>query len=317
MNTRSTISIIVVILILGGIYAITSYQSGVRTQEHVLALDSDDTASVTRAMEALGSQGPGIVPRIEPLLTSDNPLVRSRAVVLIGMCGNSGDSAILLPLVKSDGDNFVRRDVTVALGKLGGEGVVPALLTIVADEEEEMPVRAGAASALGALETVEAVPALLKALGTRPPAAEPSPDEDADEEEFEDLTEPLRVAAAKALGRLQFAKGIEALRAAADEAIEPADVVRIAAVYALGDIAVGNDNDAELRQVVEGLVAAYADSVGDVRIAAVQSLGKVRFVPEALHAPVSRLLSDAEDDAHYWVREAAKESRRNIGPLEV
>jgi HEAT repeat protein len=317
VNTRSTISIIVVILILGGIYAITSYQIGVRTQEHVSALDSDDTASVTRAMDALGSQSPGIVPRIEPLLTNDDPLVRSRAVVLIGMCGTSGDSAVLLPLLKSDGDKFVRRDVTVALGKLGGEGVVPALMTVVADEQEEMSVRAGAATALGALETLEAVPALLKALDTRPPAAEPSPDENADEEEVEDLSRPLRVAAAEALGHLQFAKGLDALRAAADEATEPADVVRIAAVYALGDIAVGNDNDEELRQITEGLVAAYADSVGDVRIAAVQSLGKVRFFPEALHAPVSQLLSDAEDDAHYWVREAARQSRRNIEPLEV
>ena len=110
---------------------------------------------------------------------------------------------------------------------------------------------------------------------------------------------------------------IVGLREAANETEETAPAVRVAATYALGDLSTYSDDEKALSEAIEGLLAACGDSTGDVRIAAVQSLGRVQLIPKVLEAGVSRALTNAEQDAHFWVRQAAVEARRSLGPLDV
>lgn len=320
MNTRSITAIAVLIVVLGGVYAVTTYQGAAKIREHVQALDGDDTAAATRAIEALSGQGERAVPMVEPLLTNSNPLVRSNAVMLIGMCGNAEDGSQLAPLLQADDDDYVRRDIVLALGNLGAKQTAPALITVLGNENENMLVREGAATALGALEATDAVDPLLAALATRPPASAPQPsDEETDEApaqvEDTDTTQALRLAAAIALGRLQVAEAVEGLCQATNEEVETAPSVRVAAAYALGDLTLGHEDEKGLSATIEGLLMACNDSIGDVRIAAVQSLGKMRGLPESMQTKIDQALTNAEEDTHYWVREAAKDARRNLGPL--
>ena len=316
MNTRSIMSIVIVIVVLAGVYAITAYQGGVRLQDHILALDGDDTAAASRAIETLAGQGRRVVHMVEPLLTNPNPLVRSNAVTLIGMCGTADASDVLLPLLNSDEDQYVRRDVIVALGKLADGQTAPVLVAVLSDQQEEIFVRVAAATALGQLESADAEGPLLDALASRPPAPAPAED-DEDQPVADDTTLSLRVAAASALARLQSTQVIVGLRAAANETEETAPAVRVAATYALGDLSTYSDDEKALSEAIEGLLAACGDSTGDVRIAAVQSLGRVQLIPKVLEAGVSRALTNAEQDAHFWVRQAAVEARRSLGPLDV
>jgi HEAT repeat protein len=125
------------------------------------------------------------------------------------------------------------------------------------------------------------------------------------------------LAAAVALGYLQSLEAVEGLAQAADESIEIASSVRVAAMYALGDLAARNEKESEQLTALEGMLLACGDSVGDVRIAAMQSLGKVSIVPESIQPRVAQALTSAEEDTHFWVREAAKAARSNLGPLGV
>ena len=317
---RTATVIVVILVILGAVYGITVYQKAAKTDEYVAALDGDDTAAVIKAADALSSRGSSVVSRLATKLSSADAQVRSRAVIIIGTCGRPGDSALLLPLLEGDDDSFVRRDVAVALGKLGGDGVVVALNKVMAVDEEEIIVRAAAAIALGDLGASEAVHKLAEILTAR--TSTDRPDAVAAEmleleEPAEDTTIPLRVAAARTLGRLDTAEGIAALAEATLELGEPSERVRAAATYALGDLAIGNDNEEELNDIIAGLLAAASDSVGDVRIAGIQSLGKLSMIPEGPKSDVAGALDRADGDDHYWVREAAREARKRLGPLDI
>ncbi len=318
VNTRSVMVIVVILLVLGAIYGITLYQRGAKIQEYVVELDSDDSAALLKAIDGLSSCGRSIVGRVDFYLDNVRPQVRSRAVMVIGACGSSADSAILLPLLEGDDDEFmfVRRDVAVALGKLGGDGVVAALTKKLGDDSENVLVRAAAASSLGTLGATESIAALADALANRPAIAQPSVEEDAEEAEApEDITLPLRIATAEALGRLATDAGVKALGEAVLENTEPSERVRAVAAYALGDAAINNENEQEMNVLLESLLAATGDSIGDVRIAAIQSLGKATLIPDTFQAELDKALTAAAADEHYWVREAAKEARRNVGPL--
>ena len=320
MNTRTATVILVIIVILGAVYGITLYQKAAKTGEYVAALDGDDTAAVIKAADALGSRGRSVVPRLAAKLSSPEPQIRSRAVIIIGTCGRPADSALLLPLLQSDDDACVRRDVAVALGKLGGDGTVAALNEAMATDEEEIIVRAAAAIALADLGASEAAHKLAQILTTQPDADRPdavAPEMLELEEPPEDITIPLRVAAARALASLDTPEGIKALAQATLELGEPSDRVRAAATYALGDLAIGNDDEALLSDIIDGLLTAAGDSVGDVRIAGVQSLGKLSTIPETLKSEVAGALDRADGDDHYWVREAARDTRDRLGPLDI
>jgi HEAT repeat protein len=257
---------------------------------------------------------------VETLLTNANPLVRSNAVMLIAMCGGPEHGQLLTPLLQNDKDEYVRKDVTLALGRLGAKQAIPTLITVLSDEQEDLLVREGAATTLGTFEAAEATIPLLAVLAARPPVPAPAiSDEEADEApaEVEDTTQTLRLAAAVALGYLQSSEAVEGLAQAVDEAVEIAPSVRVAAVYALGDLAARNEKESEQLTALEGMLLACGDSVGDVRIAAMQSLGKVSIVPEAIQSRVAQALASAEEDTHFWVREAAKEARSNLGLLDV
>ncbi len=316
VNTRSIMIVAVILIILAAIYGITLYQRGVKLQQYVVELDSDDSAAVLKAIDGLSSSGRRIVGRVDFYLDNVRPEVRSRAVMVIGTCGSSADSAIIFPLLEGDDDKFVRRDAAVALGKLGGDGVVAALTKKLGDGSEDVLVRAAAANSLAMLGAAESIAGLVAALANRPPVLEPVSEEDAEAEEApEDATLPLRMAAAEALGRLGTDAGVKALGEAVLENTEPGERVRAVAAYALGDAALNNDNEEEMNTLLESLLTASGDSIGDVRIAAIQSLGKATLIPDTFQARLDKVLTAAVADEHYWVREAAKEARRNVGPL--
>ncbi len=321
VNARTVMIIIVLVIIVGAIYGITLYQRAAKTAEYLVDLDSGDTAAVLKAMDGLSSRGRSVVPRLSETLDNLNPQVRSRAVMLIGVCGDAADSALLPPLLKSDKDKFVRRDAAIALGKLGGDGVVAALTESLRNQSEDVLVRAAAAASLGILGEAGSVAALVEALVARPPAAKPPGDEGgeaaAETEAPEDSSLFLRVAAARALGRLGTDDGIRALGDAVHENTEPSERVRATASYALGDVALNNENEDQMAVILDNLLAAFDDSAGDVRIAAIQSLGKASLIPEGAKHRVDSVLTRAEGDEHYWVREAAEEARTSLGPLGI
>ena len=91
----------------------------------------------------------------------------------------------------------------------------------------------------------------------------------------------LREAAAQALGFLATDDAVAALCQATREDTEPSDRVRAMAAYALGDALTAGTDEAAMERAVSGLVAATRDSVGDVRLAAIQALGKGGFVPKS------------------------------------
>jgi HEAT repeat protein len=322
VNMRTVTVILVILILLGAVYGITLYQKAARTNEYVAALDGDDTAAVIKAADALSAAGHSVVRRLADKLSSPDPQIRSRAVIIIGSSGRADDSALLLPLLDGDDDRFVRRDVAVALGKLGGDGVVVALNKAMTTDEEDIIVRAAAATALGDLGASENAHKLAEILTTPPASATDRPGDvttemPETEEPPEDIAIPLRVAAAQALGRLDTAEGIEALAQATLELNEPSERVRTAATYALGDLAVGNHDTEQIAAIIRGLLGATEDTVGDVRIAGIQALGKLTTIPQDLKSEVSAALERADGDHHYWVREAARDAIDNLGPLDI
>ncbi len=206
----------------------------------------------------------------------------------------------------------MRRDAATALGKLGGQAVLLPLTKALKKETEADIVRAAAARSLGMVGEKSAVPALSKLLQNRPPVTPVSDDEEAPE----DPTEDLRVAAAQALGHFVTDTAIEALAEAADYTDEPSLKVRAAATYSLGDIAMNAEKELQ-KPAVKGLLNAYKDPIGDVRIAAIQAFAKIRMIPEELGRTIKQTVTKAERDNHFWVRKAAAEALNHLAKMGI
>jgi len=318
VNSRNIIVFIVIVIVMAGIYAINTNRISTQNSKYLADIDGSDTATIVKALNGLSTRGPGIVRALEEKLSSLDPMIRCQAVMLIGVVGTSRHSDLLIPMLENDNNVFVRKDAAIALGKLGGVQVPLALTKRLKDEAEANMVRAAAIRSLGLLGATEAAPAVSTLLAQRPEIPAPVEVQESEPpEEREDSTANMRVAAAEALGRLGTEAGINTLIEAVDETIEPNDRIRVTAAYALGNLLAINHDEEQIGRIVNHLLSAYTDSIGDVRIAAIYSLGKAQLLPEAEHDQVKKTLYQAENDDHFWVRRAAQETLHNLGRLGI
>ncbi len=332
MQRRHIIWIVIIAIIAGGVWYITALQRARKTQELLTKLASQDESEALDAMDQLRHRGRELEPALVRMLASDNPRVRWRAAMLAAQIRmrNPKGRAQLAKLV-SDPSPAVQRAAIVAVGQLGIDQAAGALLKVVGSDNADPDVRALAALALGRLAHERAVKPLAKLLSQHPPvkpkaeqqpeeeaqateeaAAEAEEDEAAKEEEQPDELWRARMEAALALGHISGPDAVEALTQACRDDTEPRSDVRVAACYALADAYDKLTKRDDKSKVVHALVDALADEVGDVRIAAAQSLAKI-YPPKEDQEAVERAIKEHLDDEHYWVRAAAKLAAENLG----
>lgn len=179
----------------------------------------------------------------------------------------------------------------------------------------EGAVTAAEAAVAPALETRTKMEELVKAVGGRMPAmfdvvVPPGATPDPALAPPADATAALRKACATALGLSGSADGVSALNAALNAKTEPNVEVRVAAAYALADIARVGDGKAT-DALVAAMLAGLEDEIGDVRAAALHSMASLK--DGSAKDKLSGALQKALDDDFYWAREAAKSSMKRLG----
>ena len=331
MQRRHIAWIVIIAIIAGGVWYITAVQRARKTQELLTKLASQDESEALDAMDQLRHRGRALEPALVRMLISDNPRVRWRAAMLaaqIRMRSRKGREE--LAKLVSDPSPAVQRAAIVAVGQLGVDQAAGALLKVIGSDQADPDVRALAALALGQLAHERAVKPLAKLLSQRPPvkpkaeeqaeaetqaeqeAAAEREEEAAEEEEQPDDLWRARMEAALALGRISGPDAIEALSQACRDDTEPRSDVRVAACYALADAYDKLIKREDKSKVVHALIDALADEVGDVRIAAAQSLAKI-YPPKEDRDAVERAIKEHLNDEHYWVRAAAKLAAEQLG----
>lgn len=204
------------------------------------SLQSENVDVRWMAAIALGDIGdPGAVPALVEALNDEDTYVRSRAALALAAIGEPAREGLISSL--HTGNSRVRVGVALALGRLGGENSVVALIDALRDPNEEVQQRA--ASALGDI-SEPAVPSLLSALQTD------------DEELRQGVIAALGQIGRPAVASLALALGAGDWR------------VRRGAAAALGEI---NDPGS-----VDALIEALDDEREEVQQAAREALGGIR-----------------------------------------
>ena len=126
-----------------------------------------------------------------------------------------------------------------------------------------------------------------------------------------DTTWELRLACARALGLIGDPAAVRGVSEAMDAKHEPHAEVRVAAAYALGDVARRVTDKEESGIIISGFVRALDDEVGDVRAASLHSLG-FAVVPKTAEKQVEDALVRGLNDEFYWSREAARETMKRL-----
>jgi HEAT repeat protein len=109
--------------------------------------------------EALVELGPAAVPELRSMAENASPRIRTTAVTLIGLVGDSTDSPLAVSALE-DSSADVRAAAAGALGRIGGAVAEPALRSSL---DDRIPfVRAEAAASLGVIGSTTAVPRLLE-----------------------------------------------------------------------------------------------------------------------------------------------------------
>ena len=285
MSKRNLQNLIVVVLIIAGVASLNSWQRGRRAESLAGDLTQADDYQAYKSMKKLAALGPGAMSKVVPFLTNEKGYVRARAAMLIATTG-ARRFALPVQTLLSDPDAQPRMAAAVAAGRLGDQAAAERLAQLVGAPAEPMEVRIAAAHSLAELAAPGALPALTAAVAL-PPTEENA---------------PLRRAAMLALGSLSEAEAVTEGAAHLTESQEPDAGVRLQAArnLAQADLA-GPDAIAVAGQALMG---ALADKDSEVRIAAAHSLTQMRFSGE-LNTQVAEALKGAEDDPHYWVREAA------------
>lgn len=187
-----------------------------------------------------------IIEHITALLQNSNENVRVSAALALGEIGGECALNALLPLLK-DEDYTLRRAAVDALGEIGGERALNSLLSLLKDEDIVLhwPVRWEAAYALGKIGSERAFDALLSLL-------------------IKDSDQDVRRAAGYALGQIGGERALNALLPLLkDEDI----ILRQAAAYGLGALGDERASDALLSQL------KYRDHVVDRHT--IEALSKV------------------------------------------
>lgn len=212
--------------------------------ELLLALLGDkDPNVVPNVIYALYCVGDKVVKPALPKLRDENPAIRFYVVTLLGYIGNSGATAPLAEMLKSEKDASIRRMIAWALGMIGDEKAFDPLADLLL-KDRSWEIRCAAAKALNDIGDEKAIESLLKA------AADANPN--------------VRVAALRALADLGNDKATDSIKEMLKS--DPHAGVRSAAAAGLGGI--GG------QAAVDSLINALDDPDPGVRNAAAAALGK-------------------------------------------
>jgi HEAT repeat protein len=111
------------------------------------------------AGQALVELGPAAVPELRAIAGHSSWRLRSTAVALLGLLGDSSDSPLAISALE-DPSADVRAAAAEALGRVGGAAAEPALRSAL---DDRIPfVRAEAAASLGVIGSAAALPHLLE-----------------------------------------------------------------------------------------------------------------------------------------------------------
>ncbi|MGC9319294.1 MAG: HEAT repeat domain-containing protein [Armatimonadota bacterium] len=346
VNRRTVTLIIIVVIVVGGVYGITVWQRARETRQMLSDLMSRDHGVATKAMTGLRDRTSAVSEDLISFLDRGHDDVRWRAAMLLGTVNTRASREALTDALR-DPSPEVRLNAALSLGHLGARKQAGRIATLAGDADEPVAVRTAAVRALELLRAGDHMEALVQIAEDRPPVPEPAEEaeeaaaaeetpaadetaeaeepQEEEEEEPVDETQPLREEAVRALGRItpvgppaaqEEGSGAETspallaadvLRDSVDPELEPSDAVRQAACYGLGDLATATVDDETRARVVQALIFALDDEIGDVRIAAAHSLRLLQPPPE-LADQVRSAFRRAADDSHYWVRQAAEEA---------
>ncbi len=293
MSRHATLIIIILVLVAAGGYFLSYAQRLRRTTEWLEQMSGVDDREAAKAVEQLVAQGSSTYLRVAEHAQNMDVHVRRRAAVVLGLLGQPEAVEVLMPML-DDLEPEVRAAAAEALGQLGAGESASKLAQLVASDTEELAVRISAARGLASLVEKTTVPQLDQALVYRPVLSE-------DEQDNSWL---LRIEAAQALGAIGTAEAIQALSGQLTGDAEPNARVRTAIAYALGDALTETGSLEEgTASALDALIQAAGDEVGDVRIAAINSLLRVSW-PDEDADRVEQILEQAQTDPHYWVRYA-------------
>jgi len=293
VSRHATLIIIILVLVAAGGYFLSYAQRLRRTTEWLEQMSGVDDREAAKAVEQLVAQGSSTYLRVAEHAQNMDVHVRRRAAVVLGLLGQPEAVEVLMPML-DDLEPEVRAAAAEALGQLGAGESASKLAQLVASDTEELAVRISAARGLASLVEKTTVPQLDQALVYRPVLSE-------DEQDNSWL---LRIEAAQALGAIGTAEAIQALSGQLTGDAEPNARVRTAIAYALGDALTETGSLEEgTASALDALIQAAGDEVGDVRIAAINSLLRVSW-PDEDADRVEQILEQAQTDPHYWVRYA-------------
>lgn len=333
VNRRTALLLVIVVIVIGGVYAITRWQQARETKELLFLLHSEDHGEAMNAMSGLRERAGAIEGQLTKNLETGRDAVRWRSAVLLGSVRSIEAKKALENALTDDYDD-VRMNAALSLGKLADRGAADRLALMAASEKEDIPVRTAAVRALILLKSGPHLPEVAEIAGQRPPLPPTEEEIEAGAEVPPDDTAQLRATAVAAVGvlggiadeevagRVRDSKG-RAGSSAADSALnvleesinpelEPNPVVRQAACLGVADLVRGATEDQVRSDAVRVLVQAYEDEEGDVRVAAIHALSLVSL-PDSVQAEAAGRITEAKNDDHYWVREAAIEAASRSG----
>ena len=330
MSRKVLITICVIFVLLVGIWVLTNYQRAKKTSELLIKLGDPDDLVALDAMDQLRHRGSAIGPRLVDLAASEQPRVRYRACILISDTGYNATAARekLVTLI-SDKDADVQRAAAAACGHLKFAEAEAPLLLLLQEPKADPNLLALACQTVGTVGGKAAVPILSGIIKKHPPAEPkkpkpkelepgekppppPPPPAKPEPPKPKDLTWQVRVQAARALGAIGEAEGVDALDEAISDTSEPNLNVRVAAAYGLGDLGSSPRGSAGVEKACLALVKGMSDDAGDVRIASAMSLARL-YPPSAVEPQVEQAIKDHADDEHLWVREAVKYAAHQLG----
>lgn len=355
VNRRMPTVVVIIAVVLIAVLGITEWQRSVATKKLLAELPGTDYSKVLDAMTQLKERGHGITPALLEDLKNQTPPAKWRAATLLGDVGTKAAWGPLTEALK-DASPEVRAAAALALGKLKATTSAADLRARVTDAQEVVTVRCAAVQALALMHDREATRsfetilgdkaealaaaaaaeakkaedkrkadeakaeadeiARLKAAGLPLPPPKPKAPEPAGPKPPEDKSWEVRMACAQALGILGDPKSLSVMLDSLDVTKEPQVEVRVAAAYGLGDLARRIQDEATSTVLINGLIKAQEDKVGDVRAAAIHSLS-FAFVPKAAQPIIADALNKSLSDDFYWAREAAKETAKALSiPVE-
>lgn len=309
---------------------------GTRAAHEPLLAALKDPAPEVRTAAALSLGRLKVKTAVQPLmgLLADNkekPSVRIAAAQALGLIG---DPTASKPLRDALADRLEALQAAAAAADKAVTDAETALKTAredlakaTADKleaarkavEEKEKALADARKAAEKPRAALAAAAKAAPAGPQPPAAPAAPSKPGTAAEPPPLPTDtlweLRAAAARALGMAGDDSAAITLTESLDTMKEPNVEVRVAAAYALGDLARRARKRDTQTAIINGLLRvldkASDEKVGDVKAAAIWSLQFVS-APTHLEARVEEALKRSAEDDFYWAREAARSSAKAL-----